>query len=273
MLTSTFSSTPWEGTFSARPGVHIDEAACFDSLARDNDVAAALIVCYTDCEGNDGNNEYVIGLQSKYDWVRPATYIKPDNPPNADTLETWRDQGVVGLVMYPRSDDAVRAYPDSIWEWLTDIRWVLSVNAKIEAWPVWQEVLERHKQLRLIMSHLGLPDRVTEPIDGAEARNRLSDVLALARYPQTSVKLSGFYALTEPGHDYPHELAWPYVEALIEAFGVERLLFASDYAPCLNFQTYPQTLELLWKMPFLRDDDRDRIAGGNLMALLQEAAA
>ena len=105
---------PLGGTFSARPGVHIDEAACFDSLARDNDVAAALIVCYTDCEGNDGNNEYVIGLQSKYDWVRPATYIKPDNPPNADTLETWRDQGVVGLVMYPRSDDAVRACPDSI---------------------------------------------------------------------------------------------------------------------------------------------------------------
>ena len=64
-----------------------------------------------------------------------------------------------------------------------------------------------------------------------------------------------------------------YVEALIEALGVERLLFASDYAPCLNFQTYPQTLELLWKMPFLRDDDGDRIAGGNLMALLQEAAA
>ena len=56
-------------------------------------------------------------------------------------------------------------------------------------------------------------------------------------------------------------------------FGVERLLFASDYAPCLNLKTYPQTLELLWKMPFLSDDDRDRIAGGNLMALLQEAAA
>ena len=88
MLNIHLFEHPLGGTFSARPGVHIDEAACFDSLARDNDVAAALIVCHTDCEGNDGTNEYVIGLQSKYDWVRPATYTKPDNPPNADTLET-----------------------------------------------------------------------------------------------------------------------------------------------------------------------------------------
>lgn len=39
------------------------------------------------------------------------------------------------------------------------------------------------------MSHPGLPDRVTEPIDGAEARNRLTHVLALARYPQARVKV------------------------------------------------------------------------------------
>ena len=83
------------------------------------------------------------------------------------------------------------------------------------------------------------------------------------------VKLSGFYALTEPWYDYPHELAWPYVEVLIEAFGVERLLWASDFSPHLNYQTFPQTLGLLWKMPFLGDGDRDRIAGENLLELLE----
>ena len=262
---------PLGGTFPGRPGVQIDEAVCFDSLAADHGVIAALIVCYTKCEGNEGNNDYVIGLQSQYDWIRPAAHIEPDDPPDTALLERWRDQGVVGLVMYPQSEEAVRACPNSVWEWLTDNRWLLSVNSKGEAWQVWQDVLGHHQQLRLVMSHLGLPDRVAEPIAAAAARDRLVHVLALARFPQVHVKLSGFYAMTEPGHDYPHELAWPYVEALIEAFGVERLLFASDYAPCLNFQTYPQTLELLWKMPFLSDDDRDRIAGGNLLALLQEA--
>ena len=87
------------------------------------------------------------------------------------------------------------------------------------------------------------------------------------------MKLSGFYALTEPSFDHPYELAWPLVEALIGAFGVERLLFASDYAPCLNHQTYPQTLGLFWKMPFLSDGDRDRITGENLLTLLREVGS
>ena len=59
------------GSFPTRPGVQIDEAACYDSLAKEHDVAAALIVCFTGY-GNDGNHEYVAGLMPKYDWVRPA---------------------------------------------------------------------------------------------------------------------------------------------------------------------------------------------------------
>ena len=35
------------GSFPTRPGVQIDEAACYDSLAKEHDVAAALIVCFT----------------------------------------------------------------------------------------------------------------------------------------------------------------------------------------------------------------------------------
>ncbi len=264
---------PLGGSFPDRPGVHMDEAACFNSLAKESDVAAALIVCYRRCEGNERNNEYVIGLQSNYDWVRPATHVEPDDAPGIDTLEKWRDQGVVGLVMYPRSADAVRACPDEIWEWMIAQQWILSVNWRGDAWDVWQEVLGRHHELRLIISHLGLPDKVSGPIDQAQARDRLKAVIALARFPQVCVKLSGFYAITELSYDHPYELAWPLVEALIEAFGVGRLLFASDYTPCLNHQTYSQTLGLFWKMPFLSDGDRDLIAGKNLMALLKGAGS
>ena len=262
--------TPLGSSFAARPGVEIDEAACFDSLARENDVAAALIICHQGA-GNESNNDYVIGLQSQYDWVRPAAHIEPHAPPGIDELEKWRDQGVLGLVMYPQSPAAVQACPDRIWEWMIANRWVLSVNAKGEAWDVWQEVLGRHGDLRLIISHLGLPDKVEEPIGQAQARERLRHVIALAEHPQVRVKLSGFYAMTDVMHDPPYEPAWPFVEALSEAFGVGRLLFASDYTPCLNYQTYPQTLGLFWKMPFLSDADRDRIAGANLLKLLAEA--
>ena len=262
------------GTLPGRSGVQIDEAACYDALATDNDVAAALIVCFAAAEGNERNNEFVAGLKPRYDWIQPAAYADPQAPPAIATLEQWRDSGFVGLVMYIGAENAaaVKAVPDEIWDWVIANQWVLSVNSSGETWSAFHDVLDRHGELRLLMSHLGLPARVVEPIDRSQAREALTHQTAMARYPRVHVKLSGFYAMTEPGYDYPHELAWPYVEVLRESFGVERLLWASDYSPCLNFHTVAQTVGMFWKMPFLSDDDRDRIAGGNLLALLKDAA-
>ena len=98
----------------------------------------------------------------------------------------------------------------------------------------------------------------------------MADVTALAEFTGPRVKLSGFYALTEPGYDYPHRAAWPYVESLLEAYGVERLLWASDYSPCLDHLTFPQTFGLFSHMPFLSDSDRAQIEGANLLAMLDE---
>ena len=91
---------------------------------------------------------------------------------------------------------------------------------------------------------------------------------ALAAFPGSRVKLSGFYALSDPGYDYPHEVTWPYVEALLGAFGPERLLWGSDCTPCLEKLSFPQTLGLFAKMPFLDDRMRRRIEGANLLEML-----
>jgi len=260
----------YPGTFSARPGVQIDEAACYNSLADDVNIEAALVICVQSGEGTENNNEYVADLKSKYDWIFPAAFVDPDTPPSLDTLERWRDKGFVGLVMYPENGKSVSDFPNEIWDWMIEHRWIMSVNAKGEAWTVWENVLNRHNQLRLMLSHLGLPERVIDPITVSQARAGLTHQNNLARYPEVRVKLSGFYALTEPWFDYPHEMAWPYVEVLADTFGTDRLLWASDYTPCLNYQTVPQTLELLWKMPFLNDEDRNRIGGSNLLQMLGE---
>jgi len=55
---------------------------------------------------------------------------------------------------------------------------------------------------------------------------------------------------------------------LIEAFGSERLLWASDFSPCLDCVTFPQTFDLFQKMPFFSASDVAAITGGNLRKLL-----
>ena len=98
----------------------------------------------------------------------------------------------------------------------------------------------------------------------------LESVLALAVYPSARVKLSGFYALTEPGFDYPHRAAWPYVEEIAAAFGTGRLLWGSDFSPSLEHVSFPQTLGLFEHMSFFSSDERLKIEGGNLLALLAD---
>jgi predicted TIM-barrel fold metal-dependent hydrolase len=97
----------------------------------------------------------------------------------------------------------------------------------------------------------------------------IAPLLSLAIFPGMKVKLSAFYALTDPGYDYPHQAAWPYAEALAQAFGVDRLLWGSDFSPALEHVSFAQTLGVVEHMPFFTPNERNRIMGENLLALLE----
>lgn len=261
------------GSFASRPGVDLDEAACYDSLAADYGVKAALIVGYADAPWCADNHAYLARMAKEYGWVRPATYADAGRPPSVEDLERFAEEGFVGLSFYISGEDrtgALQEIPDEMWAWLVARRWLVSVNSRGEDWRAWEPVLKRHGALRLVASHLGLPPQASEPPSDSEAREAMAPVLGLAAFQEVRVKLSGFYALTEPRYDYPHRAAWPYVEALLEAYGAERLLWASDFTPSLDWLSFPQTFGLFEQMPFLSAGDRERIEGGNLLALLDE---
>ena len=228
---------------------------------------------YTDESWAVDNNAFLADIAPRHAWIRPMAYVEPAEPPSIDRLEAWKAGGFVGLTFYifgQEKVDALQRVPDDLWAWLIAHRWLVSVNSRGEDWSAWQTILQQHGDLRLIVSHLGLPPRVSAPPSESEARRALNPVLSLAEFPGSRVKLSGFYALTEPGYDYPHRAAWPYVEALLSAFGVQRLLWASDFSPCLDWLTFPQTFGLFSRMPFLSDTDRHCIEGANLLALLDQ---
>lgn len=263
----------YQDSLMKRFGRPVDEAVVYASLAKDHGVKAALIVGYADVPWALENTRYLTQMVKQYEWVHPAAYFDASEPPTTEELTRLQADGFVGVSFYifgQERVDALLGISDEVWNWLVSKRWLISVNSKDDDWNAWQEVLTRHPELRLVVSHLGLPPRQAEAPDAASAREAMASVLALSRYPQARVKLSGFYALTDPGHDYPHRAAWPYVEALLDAYGVERLLWASDYSPCLDWLTFPQTYDLFSKMPFLNDADRERIEGANLLALLDE---
>ena len=260
-------------SFMKRLNMPIDEAVCYDSLAADHNVKAALIVGYSDASWCADNHDYLVQMVAQYNWVRPATYIDATQPPTVEDLERFKSQGFVGVVFYifgPERVTALKAIPDDFWTWISDHHWLVSVNSKGKDWTAWHDILNRHTQLRILISHLGLPPQMSEPPSPEQAKESMASVLSLAEYSQTRVKLSGFYALTDPKYDYPHRAAWPYVQTLIEAYTIDRLLWASDYSPCLDNLSVPQTFGMFAHMPFLSDTDRTKIEGENLLALLNE---
>jgi L-fuconolactonase len=194
-------------------------------------------------------------------------------PHAVETLEALRRDRFVGLSIYlfdPSVASSLALIPDEAVARLVEWNWLVSVNSRGESWRGWLPLLDRFGGLRILVSHLGLPEAVASPPSAAVASKALAPVLELAAFPGPRVKLSGFYAATIPGSEYPHRAAWPYVEALVDSFGPGRLLWGSDFSPVLDSLTFPQTYGLFAGMPFLSDRDRRRIEGGNLIDLLDE---
>jgi predicted TIM-barrel fold metal-dependent hydrolase len=263
----------FRGSFTGRPGVQIDETLLYASLAKDHQVKRALIVGYEGDAWAKGNNAYIAAMARQHEWVRPAAFVHLDAPPDLEALKELHRQQFVGISLYIFGDEKVRAFQrisDELWSWIVQHRWLVSVNSRGRDLNGWLPILDRHRELRLVISHLGLPPRVASPPSGKEARAALDEVVNLARFPRTHVKLSGFYALSDPGHDYPHRDAWPYVEVLIEAFSPKRLLWGSDFTPSLGWLSFPQTLGLFSQMPILKEETRQQIEGANLLRLLAE---
>lgn len=253
--------------------VQPDEVTLYQALAEQHNVQQALVVGYEGEVWAAGNNQHLAEIVTNHSWVKPVAFVQNPAQLNIAMLEQWQQADFVGLSIYVFSEESVAdvsRVPDEVWGQLVQRRWLISVNSRGEFWTAWLSVLERHPELRVVVSHLGLPPAEEQPPTIAEACQALETVLALAKFPGVRVKLSGFYALTKPGYSYPHQAAWPYVEALLEAFGSTRLLWGSDFSPSLEWLSFPQTFGLFADMPFLSAADIEGVEGGNLLALLAD---
>ena len=262
-------------SFPSRPGVTIAEADCFETLRKSFGVDQALVVGYAGEPFTGDNNAYLARVVQERNWVHPMAYIDLTMPLAIENLQQYKDDQFIGISLYVFSDQDVSAISktsDEVWQWLTMQKWLISINSTGNNWTAWQHILERHNKLRILVSHLGLPPKMSKPPNPQTAQKNMASVLGLARFDNTYVKLSGFYAVTDPGYDYPHESAWPYVITLLNEFGSSRLLWASDFSPHLDWLSFPQTFALFEQMPFLTDNDRHRIEGKNLANLLEQVS-
>jgi L-fuconolactonase len=86
-------------------------------------------------------------------------------------------------------------------------------------------IAERHPALTVIVDHLGMSQPPVAVPDDPRFSS-LPSLLALARFPNVAVKVSGVPTLSRDAYPFPD--LWPRLHRLVAAFGPDRLLWGSD---------------------------------------------
>jgi L-fuconolactonase len=112
--------------------------------------------------------------------------------------------------------------------------------------------------LQFVLDHIAKP-RIVDGEDPAW-RERMP---ALAAFPNVAVKLSGMVTEADWATWTPADLR-PFVESVVDWFGVERLMFGSDWPVCLLAASYARVVEgHNQALGVLSTDDEARIFGSN----------
>jgi predicted TIM-barrel fold metal-dependent hydrolase len=246
------------------------EVETYEAFRAAYDIRAGLIVGY-EGEGIDpDNNNYIRSLAADRPWMATLANADPRRALTADIVEGWMAQGHVGIALYLPDEAAsagVSAWPATAWRMLEKHGAIVSLNAPPQRIDSVAPLVEAHAGCSFVFSHLGLPGRHPTTPTAGQAAERLKPLLRLAAHPNTLVKISGLYAVSDPAHDYPHAAAAPFIDLILDQFGPGRCLWGSDFSPALDFVSFAQTVSIRW-LDRLTPAERACVMGGSLLQLL-----
>ena len=158
--------------------------------------------------------------------------IPLDQPQRRGEIETWKERpGMLGL-RYTFLQPHMKAWPhDGTMDWLWPAAERLGLPVALlagEFLPLVGQVAERHPGLRLIVDHFG----VNRGHKDDEAFVTMPQVVALARYPNIAVKVTGGPQYVSDG--YPFRSLEKRYRAIYDAFGPARMFWGTDITrmPC-----------------------------------------
>jgi L-fuconolactonase len=238
----------WEATHPGRPWATDPRQAIAGLISgtpewRDMEpVSDTGLLAAMDAEGVDGavlvtsathygfGNSYALECASRSPRLRVVGRVDPERPDAAEFVARWMDcPRTVGLRVLAVAEDERQALRDGRYDAVFAAAQHHGVPICI--YPVGQagviaRLARRFSELPLVIDHLGLAQ---PPMRRAQADRfaGLEEVLALAQYPNVTVKLSGTPTLSRQA--LPFADVWPSVHRLLEAFGVEHVMWGTDW--------------------------------------------
>lgn len=128
--------------------------------------------------------------------------------------------------------------------------------------PFFADVARRYDGNRLVLDHLGIRQPFYPPVP-ENPFAALPEVVKLAAFQHVAIKITGAGTLSQQPFPYL-DIRRP-LEALFEAFGLDRCLWGTDWTRATEFLDYQQGVEAFRAEGWLSQADRAQLMGGSLV--------
>jgi len=186
-------------------------------------------------------------------------------------LPRWKEQpGMLGVRITFNSPETVAWLSNGTADWF----WPAAEKANLPVMflttgqtPLFGAIAERHPRLALIIDHMGVS---SEAVRNKKLSEAIDQSVALAKYPNVSVKLSASPLFSaEP---YPFRDMTPHIRRLFDAYGPRRCHWGTDVTNSFAKATYRQRVtHFTEELSFLSEDDKDWIMGRSIVERLRWA--
>ena len=201
-----------------------------------------------------GENLFMAGLANRFDWIVGIVgWLDPGSPALNEEIAALKGMAKMKGVRPVRDDNHTIAWfldraLEPGWRKLSESG--LTIDLLVQDWreiPIAADLASRHPEGRFILDHVGKPDIA----DGAfEDWARM--ITDLAGLPNVYCKFSGMMGCA--GAEAMVETLRPWFDRMVDRFGPDRVLWASDWPPLLLTSDYAEWASLSDALVSTRDD-------------------
>ena len=252
---------PWAGVLAGPDEVTGDQmVAAMDAVGVDGAILVSAFTMYR----YDASYALEVGKRhpGRFAVVKP---VDPADPAVADIIAEWkRTPGTIGIRMLLIRAGLAADPADP------GLNRVLATAARLSV-PVYlhiagrldqgTELLRRNPDTQIVVDHLGLVQPHEPPVPAAPWAE-LPKVLELAALPNVAIKITG--ACTLSREPYPYADIWEPVCRLIDAFGIDRCMWGTDWTRAIRFLTYTQGVDAFRATDRISASDKAKLMGGTL---------
>jgi len=207
------------------------------------------------------DNSYLIECAMRYPGrFAVACHVDTQRSDAAEQLSAWveRSPAVQGVRLYLAQLFGGAPGAEAAWKRADELGLIITVGGTLRelSSPDMETNVKRFTRARLHLEHLAHPDpKEAAPFETYRA------ALALAKYEHVSLKVSGFYSITQlPFSPYTDTIR--FFELARDAFGAKRMMWGSDFPPVSYREGYHNTVRFAAQhLPLASAEDRAYLLG------------